>query len=166
MAAGFAALALLGDATVSLLHPDALTDHASGAGRLSELLSGVAFVAMAVALLPPTRAITRRRWLFAAAPVGLGLCGLVMVAVVVTGHEPHVAVFLVSVTLSLVGCVAAAVIGQRSGVWPWVTATGVAMVLPILFLVPFNSLVLAGVWAMVAVSTRLPRSGDGGTCHR
>jgi hypothetical protein len=161
-----AALALLVDATVSLVAPDALSDHSAGPGRLSELMSGLAFLAMAVALVPLAPEAGRRRWLFSLAPMGLALCGLAMVGVVLTGHEPPLAVFLVSVLTALVGCVTAAFIGHRDGTWPWWTAAGVALVLPVLFLAPLNSLVLALVWVLVAVTTRVRGSSDGRAGHR
>jgi hypothetical protein len=155
-----ATLLLLGDAVVSLLHPNAMSDHAAGPGRLSELLSGLAFITMAASLLPLSPVAGLSRALFALAPLGLGLCGILMVGVVLMHDEPPVAVFLVSVLVALVGCVVAGVVGIRSGTWPVVTGVGIALLLPALFLAPFNSVVLAEVWLLVALTTRTSKSDD------
>ena len=92
----------------------------------------------------------RALWLLA--PAGLTVAGVTMIGVVVTGSEPAEWLFVASVLPTFIGLVAAGVIGARRGVWPWWTGAGVAVFLPVMFLVPFNSFVMAAIWLAVALT--------------
>jgi hypothetical protein len=157
VAALAATVLLLVDGLIMVTAGDALGNHDSGAGLWSEAVAGAAFVAFAAALLPlaPTRGLRRVLWLLA--PAGLMVAGLTMLGVVLTGTEPAGWLFAIAVLPTLVGLVSAGVVGARTGVWPWWTGLGVALFLPIMFLVPFNSFVMAAVTMAVAVTARRTR---------
>jgi hypothetical protein len=154
VAAVAATVLLLVDGLIMVTAGDAVGDHASGAGLWSEAVAGAAFVAFAAALLPlaPTQGLRRVLWLLA--PAGLLVAGLTMLGVVLTGTEPAEWLFAIAVLPTLVGLVSAGVVGARSGTWPWWTGLGVALFLPIMFLVPFNSFVMAATTAAVALTAR------------
>jgi hypothetical protein len=152
-----AALLLLAEAALGLAAPDQMGDHTTGMGRLSEALAGAAFVVGALALLPLVPA-GRSRVLFGLAPIGLATSGLTMVSVVVVRSEPAEWLFLVAVAALLVGTISAGVIGARRGTWPLWTAVCVALFVPVMFLVPFNSVVLAAAFVAVALSSSGPQS--------
>jgi hypothetical protein len=160
-AAGLAAVLLLVGAAIALLAPENLADHSRGAGRLSELVTGLAFLAGAVTLvlLAPDGAPRRPLWMLA--PAGLAITGLSMLGVVVTGTEPPEWLFLLAVGTTLVGMVVAAVIGTRAGTWTWPVAVAVALYLPVMFLLPWNSVVMALIWLALALAA-LGRSGFAG----
>lgn len=152
IAAAGAAVCLLAGGTVALLADSAvLADHTRGAGALSELLTGVAFLAGACALVMLTPVRGWRRVLWSLAPFGLVVGGLTMVAVPVIGAEPPTWLFLLGIVPSFLGLIGAGILGTKR-VWPWWTGLGLALFLPIMFLVPFNSIFLAAVWGCVAVT--------------
>ncbi|BDZ55694.1 hypothetical protein [Agromyces marinus] len=131
-----------------------VADHASPLGRASEALSGLAFLAGAVALaaLAPTGA-RLAAWIPGVA--GLAASGATMLWVVATGVEPAVEVFLAEVALTAVGLVIIGVLGSmRRRVWPWWVGVAVALLIPIMFLVPLNSIPLGLIWAAVALTAR------------
>ncbi|MFD1505602.1 hypothetical protein FE374_01620 [Georgenia yuyongxinii] len=175
VAALLAAAALLGDVAVSMVDPAALDDHSQGLGRVSEGLVGVAFLlgALALAALVPTRgragrglwwqAAGRRAWWWLAV-LGLAASGLSMIGVVVTGTEPPSGLVTAEVLIALVGMVGSAVTGVRAGTWPWPVGLGVALYLPIMFLVPLNAAFMALVWIGVAAAARR-RTWRAGTTH-
>lgn len=163
-AAAAAGLLLVGGIVALMSDPVTLADHSQGAGALSELTTGLAFVAGALALaaLTPVRGWRRVLWMLA--PFGLAVGGLTMVGVPIVGAEPPGWLFLLAVAPILVGMIAAGVIGTRR-VWPWWTGVGVALFLPIMFAMPLNSLFMSGVWACVALTVRehvSPARGTGG----
>ncbi|GAA2045935.1 hypothetical protein GCM10009819_36960 [Agromyces tropicus] len=134
-------------------------DHATGLGGASEALGGLAFLAGAVVLgaLAP-RGARLAAWVPGIA--GLAASGLTMAWVVGTRVEPPVEVFLAEVALMALGLLVAGVLGAlRRRVWPWWVGTALALVVPVMFLVPVNSLPLALAWAAVALTARPdPRS--------
>ena len=153
-AAWTAAAFLLAGGTVALLaDADTLADHTSGAGAVSEAVTGLAFLAGAVALTLLTPVSGWRRAVWALAPAGLTISGLTMVLVPLLGTEPPGWLFLLGVVPSFVGLIAAAALGSRRR-WPWWTGLGLALFLPIMFLLPFNSVPMAAVWAAVALTAR------------
>lgn len=160
-----AAVCLLAGGTVALVaDAAALSDHTRGAGALSEALTGLAFLAGAVALTVLTPVHGWRRMLWALAPFGLAVGGLTMVGVPIMGGEPPTWLFLLGVVPTFVGLIAAGVLGSRR-VWPWWTGLALALFLPIMFLVPFNSIPMAAVWICVALAQRQRpgRTGDRAT---
>jgi hypothetical protein len=150
-----AALLLLAEAALALAVPDQMGDHTTGLGRLSEALAGAAFIAGAAALLPLVPH-GRSRILFGLAPVGLGTAGLTMVSVVMVRSEPVEWLFLLAVGALLIGTISAGIIGVRRGLWPLWTGVAVALLVPVLFLAPLNSVFLAAIFAAVAISTTAP----------
>ncbi|MGR2753657.1 hypothetical protein [Agromyces arachidis] len=129
-------------------------DHAEGLGGASEGLGGGAFVAAAVALaaLAP-RGARLAAWL--PAIIGLGTSGVTMAWVAATGVEPPVEVFLVEVSLTAIGLAVVGVLGAlRRRVWPWWVGIAVALLIPVMFLVPVNSIPLALAWIAVALTAR------------
>jgi hypothetical protein len=157
-----AAGVLVVNGAVGLIAPDTVGDHSTGAGLVSELTAGAAFLLAAISLVLLTPAVGTGRseragkalWLLA--PAGLAVAGLTMVGVVLTGSEPGEWLFVAAVLPTFIGLVAAGVIGSRRGVWPWWTGVGVAVFLPVMFLVPFNSFVMAGIWLAVALTVARP----------
>ncbi|BDZ63703.1 hypothetical protein [Agromyces mangrovi Wang et al. 2018] len=129
-------------------------DHSQGLGVASEALGGFAFLAAAVALaaLAP-RGVRLAAWI--PAIVGLGASGATMIWVVWSRFEPPFELFLAEVALSALGLIAVGVLGAiRRSVWPWWVGVAVALIIPIMFLVPVNSLPLAAVWVAVALTAR------------
>ncbi|WP_353828933.1 hypothetical protein [Agromyces sp. SYSU T0242] len=131
-----------------------IDDHAQGLGAASEGLGGLAFVAGAVALavLAP-RGARLAAWL--PAVIGLGASGGTMAWVAATGIEPPVELFLAEVSLTAIGLVVVGVLGAlRRRVWPWWVGIAVALLIPVMFLVPANSIPLALAWTAVALTAR------------
>jgi hypothetical protein len=153
---------LVVNGAVGLIAADAVGDHSTGAGLVSELTAGAAFLlaAITLVLLTPDPGPGRRErvgkalWLLA--PAGLTVAGLTMVGVVLTGSEPGEWLFVAAVLPTFIGLVAAGVIGSRRRVWPWWTGVGVAVFLPVMFLVPYNSFVMAAIWLGVALTVVRP----------
>jgi hypothetical protein len=133
-------------------------DHARGAGRVSEALVALAFLAGAVALasfMPgQDRAGRLARALWLPGVAGTGGVGAITLAVTLTGHEWPEAVVTLVVLTAVVGVVAQAVIAAVSRSWPWWTGVLLAALLPVMFVVPnpYNSFVMAACWAGAAVS--------------
>jgi hypothetical protein len=133
-------------------------DHASGAGRVSEALVAVAFLAGAVALASfapgPDRARRATRALWLPGVAGIGGVGAITLAVTVTGREWPEGIVTLVVLIAVLGVVAQAVIGTVSRSWPWWTGALLASLLPVMFVVPnpYNSFVMAGCWAGAAVA--------------
>lgn len=139
----------------------ALGDHTEGLGALSEILTGLAFLAGAVALAVLRPVTGWRGLLWTLAPVGLALSGVSMLLVPVLAAEPPGWLFLGGVLPTFVGMIAAGVIGVRSGLWRWWTGVAVAVFLPIMFTLPFNTVLMAAVWVLVALSGRAGPQGAG-----
>ena len=153
-AAAAAALCLLANGAVAFMSdPAALGDHTKGAGALSELTVGVAFLAGAVSLLALTPVAGWRRWLWMLAPFGLAVGGATMVGVSVVGSEPPGWLFVLAVVPLFVGMITAGVLGTGR-VWPWWTGVAVALFLPMMFTLPVNGLFMMAVWACVALTAR------------
>jgi hypothetical protein len=93
--------------------------------------------------LPAEAADALRAWWLA--PFGLAVAGAPMLGVPVTGTEPPLWLFLLSVIPTFVGMIAAGVLGTRR-VWPWWVGLGLALFLPVMFVVPLNGLLLASSW--------------------
>ena len=155
-AAALAVPLLLVDGVIMLVAGDALSDHSRGPGLWSEFVVGLAFLAGAVALagLTPTSGTLRRAWLLG--PAGLAVAGLTMIGVVLTGSEPAEWLFALAVLPTFVGLVLDGIFGVRRGVWPWWTGAGVALFLPVMFIAPYNSFVMAAIWLAVACTARRP----------
>lgn len=152
-AAAAVAFLLVNGIVALMADAEALHDHSRGAGALSELTVGLAFLAGAVSLvaLTPVRGWRRALWLLA--PFGLVVGGVTMVGVAIVGAEPPGWLFVLGVAPLLVGMIAAGVIGTGR-VWPWWTGLGVALFLPIMFTMPLNGLLMSAVWASVALTVR------------
>lgn len=151
-AAAAAALCLLGNGLVALgSDPVALADHTQGAGAVSEITTGLAFLAGAVSLLLLTPVVGWRRALWTMAPFGLTVGGATMVGVPLVGAEPPGWLFLIAVISIFVGMIAAGVLGTGR-VWPWWSGVGVALFLPIMFTLPLNGLFMMAVWLLVALT--------------
>jgi hypothetical protein len=155
-AAKIAAAVFVVEGVVSLLAGDGARDHSSGLGLVSEALAGLAFVACAVCLGPLAPSGLGGRTLWLLAPVGLTIAGLTMLGVTVVGSEPAAWLFAASVIPTFVGTVAAGVLGARRGLWSWWTGAGLAALLPVMFLLPLNTFVMA--LTMAAVAFELPRA--------
>jgi hypothetical protein len=149
-----AAALLLANAVVGFIAPDQVADHSAGAGQLSEALAGLSFIAGAIAILPlvPRSMLARIIWVLAV--VSLVAFGLTMLSVVVTGVEPPAE--LVTVVTAAVGLtlIAIGIVGIMRGIWPWWVGVPVALLVPIMFFVPFNSVFMAVVWVLVAWRAR------------
>jgi hypothetical protein len=150
--AALAAGVFLANGVIGLVGND-VSDHSTGAGLLSELTAGLGFLAAAVALALLTPVTGWRRLLWWLAPSGLTVAGLTMVGVTVIGSEPAEWLFVVAVLPTFVGLLAAAVLGTGRA-WPWWTGLGLALFLPVMFLLPFNAFVMALVWLLVAATAR------------
>ena len=153
--AAVAAALLLGNGALGVSGAD-LSDHFVGLGLVSEVTAGLAFLAGAASLALVVPVGGWRAWLWWLAPLGMSLAGLTMVGVPLTGSEPAAWLFLLAVVPTFVGQVAAGMIGARR-LWPWWVGVGIALQLPVMFLVPFNSLLMAVAW--VAVALTLSRTG-------
>jgi hypothetical protein len=151
VAALTAALMLLVNGVVGLAGD--VDDHTTGLGLISEITAGVAFLAGAVALglLRPVGGW--RGFLWWLAPTGLTIAGLTMVGVPVIGSEPAEWLFVVAVLPTFVGLVAAGILGTGR-VWPWWTGAGVALLLPVMFILPLNSFVMAAIWLAIGLPGR------------
>jgi hypothetical protein len=151
------AVAFAAEAFVAALWPANLSDHATGAGRISEALAGLGFLLAAATVLAFAPAARRLgRALFAPAVLGCGLVGIAQIDIAVRGQEWPESVVTVIVLAAWAGLVLAGVVGTRARVWPWWAATLLAVVVPALFFVPspFNSVVIALAWAVTAAVTR------------
>ena len=149
-----AAALLIANAVVGFVAPDQVADHSAGAGQLSEALAGLSFIAGAIAIIPliPRGMLARIIWVLAI--VSLVAFGLTMLSVVVTGVEPSaevVTVVTAAVGLTLIGI---GIVGIMRRVWPWWVGVLVAVLVPIMFFVPFNSVFMAVVWVLVAWRAR------------
>lgn len=154
-AAWVAAICLFANGLLALFYDVAtLSDHTRGPGMISRITTGLAFVAGAGSLALLTPVTGWRRWLWTAGPAGLALAGATMLAVPVVGAEPPPWLFLLAVVPTLFGTVAAGVLGAKKGTWPWWTGTGLALLLPIMFTLPFNGFLMAGVWMAIALTAR------------
>ncbi|HEX5534967.1 MAG TPA: hypothetical protein VFX33_14600 [Actinomycetales bacterium] len=148
-----AGVLLLAELAVALTTDGDLADHSSGAGRLSEALVGLAFVAGAAALalwLPSGRL---RRGLCLPAVVGTCLTGLIMLLITVTGREVSETWTTIVVLLTLVGQVVQGVVGWRARVWPLWAGLLLGALMLVMFLVPnpANSAGMAAVWLLLAL---------------
>lgn len=76
-----------------------------------------------------------------------------MLAVPVIGAEPPFWLFLLAVVPSFLGMIAAGILGTGRR-WSWWAGLGLALFLPIMFIVPINGTVLAAIWSGVALSVR------------
>lgn len=160
-AAAAAALFLLANGVVALMSdPATLSDHTRGAGAVSELTVGLAFLAGAVSLLALTPVSGWRRWLWMLPPFGLAVGGATMIGVPLFGAEPPAWLFVLAVVPIFVGMIAVGILGS-SRVWPWWTGVSVALFLPIMFTVPFNGLFMMAVWLSVAMTARHPAGTNG-----
>jgi hypothetical protein len=148
-----AVAALAVEAVVSVVAgPDAMNDHMRGAGAVSEVAVGIAFVACAATLVLLRPVAGWRGLLWWLGPVGLSVAGIVMLAVPVVGSEPPSWLVDLAVLPALVGMVTAGIVGTTARVWPWWTGLGVALFLPVMFAAPFNGLLMAGIWLAVALT--------------
>ena len=144
------AAAFAAEAVVAAVWPANISDHSAGAGRASEALAGLAFLLAAATLLAWVPVLGR--WLAAPAVLGCAAMGVAQLDIAARGQEwPDMvvnAILLVAVT----GLPLAGVAGVRAGAWPWWIALLLALVVPVLFVVPSpgNSAVLALVWVVVA----------------
>ncbi|GAA4361482.1 hypothetical protein [Paeniglutamicibacter cryotolerans] len=165
--AGYSAAFLLAaNMVLALLHPAAMGEHSTGPGRLSEGLVGAAFLAGSCFLGLVLMAGADR--LGPGARITCGVCvaafagaGATMVAVLVNAVEPPVELFLLTASGSLVGLAATAVIGARARIWTRTTGMLLALQLPVLFLLPLNSLLMAGIWVVMTrqLTSRQRRAG-------
>ena len=157
-----AAVLLVANAVIALIAPDQMDDHSAGLGRLSEGLAGFSFVAGAIGLaaLTPRGTLVRVFWVIGV--LGLLAVGLIMLAVVVTTVEAPEGIVLAVVGLAVLGLIAVAIIGIKRGIWPWWVGVPVALLIPIMFLIPFNSVIMAAIWVLVAWRARMetPASGQ------
>jgi hypothetical protein len=156
-----AALFLIVNAVLAAIAPEAMGDHSTGPGRISEALAGLSFIAggLAIAALVPTGAFARAVWILAVA--GCAACGITMLAVVVSTVEPPAEVVMVEVAVTAIALIVTAIVGGIRRVWPWWVAAGVALLLPIMFLLPLNSIFMAAIWLAVAIWARpveIPRN--------
>lgn len=149
-AAACAAALLLANMVLAIAAPGQMGDHSTGAGRLSEGLVGLSFIAGSAVLvaLMPKGAWSRITWILAIA--GLFSSGLSMLAVLVAATEPPVELFLVEVALAVPALIAVGAVGIRRRTWPWWVGVGMALLLPVMFALPFNSPIMAAVWIAVA----------------
>ena len=69
------------------------------------------------------------------------------------GAEPPTWLFIAGALPTFIGQVAVGVLGIPSR-WPWWTGVGVALLMPIMFLAPFNTAFMAIVWIAVALTIR------------
>jgi hypothetical protein len=124
------AVLIAAEAVVATVGSEGISDHSSGAGRLSEALLGIAFLTAAVALvlfLPrgvPAR-VTSLPGIAATA-----LTGVAMLSVTVTGEEWPEPIVTALVLVNLVGLIAQGVIAWRTRVWPWWVGLLVSLFLP------------------------------------
>jgi hypothetical protein len=135
-----------------------VNDHAAGAGRASEALVAVAFLSGAVALaafaFSADRPSAVARALCLPAVCGVAGIGVATLAVTATGREWPESLVTVIVLVAVLGLILQAVVGTRTGAWPWWAGLLVAATLPVMFVVPnpYNSFVMAACWAAAAVA--------------
>ncbi len=153
-AALVAAVFLLANMVLAIVAPGQMGDHATAAGRLSEGLVGLSFIAGAAALLPLLPQPATARWFWLLGIAGLAASGLTMLAVFATTLEPPFQLFLAEVAVTAPALVGIAVSGVRRGNWPWWVGLGIALLLPIMFLLPLNSMIMAIVWIVAAWQLR------------
>lgn len=127
-------------------------DHTDAWGAVSEVVAGLAFLSGAISLALYVPVSGWRAVLWWLAPAGLALSGLTMLSVPVVGAEPAEWLFVLAVLPCFIGTVSAGVlgIGRR---WPWWVGAALAAFLPIMFLLPYNSFLMALVWMGVYFST-------------
>lgn len=152
MSAAAAAALLIANGAVSLFGGD-LTDHTRGPGMATEILTGLSFLAGAAALASAARVHGWRAWLWWLAPLGMTIAGLTMVGVPLAGAEPPTWLFIAGALPTFIGQVAVGVLGIPNR-WPWWTGVGVALLMPIMFLAPFNTAFMTIVWIAVALTIR------------
>jgi hypothetical protein len=152
--AGATALAFAAEAVVAAVWPTDLSDHATGAGRVSEALAGLGFLLAAGAL--GTLGTGRLRAWFALGLLGCAAVGVAQVDIAARGQEWSESVTTVIVLAAWAGLVLAGVVGTRAGAWSWPIGAALAVVVPALFFVPspFNSVVICLLWLAVAAVTR------------
>jgi hypothetical protein len=161
IAAWVAVAFLLADFVISgaaLLSGADMFDHSTGLGWASEAAASVAFIAGAVGLSALAPRPHRLLWL----PAVLGLLGsgIAMLGVIITGAEPPEVIATIVIGLMAFGLLLVGILGSiRRTVWPWWVGVGVALIVPVMFFVPLNAIVLAVIWAGVALTARPdPRS--------
>lgn len=152
--AGATALAFVAEAAVATIWPADLSDHSTGAGRVSEALAGLGFLLAAATLV--ALASKRLRALFALGVLGCAAVGVAQVDIAARGDEWPESVVTVIVLAAWAGLVLAGVAGTRAGRWTWPVAVALGAVVPALFFVPspFNSVVIALLWLAVGAVTR------------
>jgi hypothetical protein len=144
------AVVFAAEAVVAALFPANLSDHATGAGRVSEALAGLGFLLVAATLVALLPALTRvGRWLVAPAVLGCGLMGVAQLDIAARGQEWPEPVVTVIVLTAWAGLVLAGIAGARAAAWPWWAVVLPTLVVPALFFVPSpaNSAVIALLWA-------------------
>lgn len=154
-AAAVAGALMLAELVVALTASGDLYDHSTGAGRLSEGLVGLAFVAGSLALgcwIPDGRLAWRLLCLPAVA--GTAATGAVMLLITATGEEVSESVATVVVLLTLVGLVVHGLVGWRARTWPLWAGLALGALMLVMFLVPnpVNSAVMALTWLAVAAT--------------
>ncbi|WP_111718448.1 hypothetical protein [Homoserinimonas sp. OAct 916] len=155
-AAVVAAVFLLGNAALWMVATENMGDHATVAGRASEALVGASFVFGAVALLFIARragsalGLWRVAWWLAV--VAMIAAGVTMIAVFVSATEPPFELFLAEAGLAAASLIAVGISGWRAQAFPLWVGIGVALLLPMMFLLPLNSLWMAAVWVAVAIT--------------
>ena len=152
LAAGAAAALLVANGIAAALG-DAVGDHTGGLGALSDGLTGLAFLAGAAALglLRPVSGWRGALW--RVGPLGMTLAGASMLSVPLLDAEPPFWLVLVAVVPTLVGTISAGIFGTGR-LWPRWVGVGVALLLPIMFTLPFNTLVMAAIWVAVALAAQ------------
>ncbi|WP_198295478.1 hypothetical protein [Diaminobutyricimonas sp. LJ205] len=133
-------------------------DHSTGLGLASEAVAAVAFIAGAMAL--SALAPQRQRLLWLPAVLGLLASGIVMFGVIITGAEAPELIATIVIGLMAFGLLLVGILGSiRRTVWPWWVGVGVALIVPVMFFVLLNAIVLALIWTGVALTARShPRS--------
>lgn len=155
-AAAVAAGALmLAEFVVAVTASGDLHDHSTGAGRLSEGLVGLAFVAGALALAcwVPDGGLVQRL-LCLPAVIGAAATGAVMLLITATGEEVSESITTVVVLVTLVGLVVHGLVGWRARTWPLWAGLALGALMLVMFLVPnpANSAVMALTWLAVAAA--------------
>jgi hypothetical protein len=144
------------EAVVAALFPANLSDHSTGAGRVSEALAGLGFLLGAVTLVAVVPALSRAgRWLATPAVVGCAAVGIAQLDIAARGQEWPESVVTVIVLLAWTGLLLAGIAGARARMWPWWAVALPMLVVPALFFIPSpaNSAVIALVWAGLGAVT-------------
>lgn len=156
VAAITAAVFLVGNAALWMVAREEMGDHSSVAGRASEALVGASFVVGAFALFLIARAVGgalgRWRIVWWVAVLAMVASGVTMIAVFVSAIEPPFQLFLAEAGLAAVSLIAVGVSGWRARAFPLWAGIGVALLLPIMFVLPLNSVWMAMVWIAVAIT--------------